>query len=100
MKLNLNSAVVVMAAMREAERTERSIGAIETVHVTLALVRIDVHLALHEELRREQWLQPWRPPLLSVFLHLFLPFSFFSLINYQKNIPNFLNVKRQKRRYS
>lgn len=49
---NLNSAVVLVV-MREAERTERAIDAIETVHVTLALVRIAVCLALHEELCSE-----------------------------------------------
>lgn len=49
---NLNSAVVLVV-VREAERTERAIDAIETVHVTLALVRIAVCLALHEELGSE-----------------------------------------------
>jgi hypothetical protein len=60
---------VVVAVVGEAEGAERAVHAVEAVHVALALVRVGVDPALHEEARRQQRLQPRRPPLV---LHLFL----------------------------
>lgn len=37
--------------VREAERAESTIGAVQAIHVALALVRVGVLLTLHEELR-------------------------------------------------
>uniref|UniRef100_A0A8R7UXX2 Uncharacterized protein n=1 Tax=Triticum urartu TaxID=4572 RepID=A0A8R7UXX2_TRIUA len=54
---------VVVAVVGEAERAERAVDAVEAVHVALALVRVGVRPALHEEARRQQRLQPRRPPL-------------------------------------
>jgi hypothetical protein len=54
---------VVLAVVREAERAERAVHAVQAVHVALALVRVGVHPALTEEARRQQRLQPRRPPL-------------------------------------
>jgi hypothetical protein len=54
---------VVVAVVREALGAERAVHAVQAVHVALALVRVRVHLALTEEARRQQRLQPRRPPL-------------------------------------
>lgn len=45
---------VVVAVVGEAEGAERAVDAVEAVHVALALVRVGVHPALHEEARRQQ----------------------------------------------
>lgn len=58
---NLDGAVVAMVE-GEADGAEGAIDAVEAEHVALALVGVGVELALLEELRGEQRLQPWRPP--------------------------------------
>jgi hypothetical protein len=47
----------------EALGAERAVHAGEAVHVALALVRVRVQLALAEEARPQQRLEPRRPPL-------------------------------------
>lgn len=59
---NLNSAMIFMII--EAERTKSTIHTIQTVHITLTLMRISVHLTLNKETLFQQRFQPWRP---SVF---------------------------------
>ena len=54
---------VVVAVVGEALGAERAVHAVEAVHVALALVRVRVHLALTEEARPQQRLEPRRPPL-------------------------------------
>lgn len=46
----------------EAERAERTVHAIQAVHVAFTLVRIGMLLALNKEALFQQRLQPWRPP--------------------------------------
>lgn len=48
----LNSAVVFVVV--EAERTESTVDAVKAVHIALALVRMGVKFALHEELLSEK----------------------------------------------
>lgn len=52
----------------EAERAESAVHAIQAVHIAFAFVRIGVQLALHEEALFKQRLQPWRPPVVLLFL--------------------------------
>ncbi|CAL9077582.1 unnamed protein product, partial [Musa acuminata var. zebrina] len=54
----------MVAVTREAEGAQGAVHAVETVHITLALVGVSVPLALHEEARRQQRAQPRRPLLL------------------------------------
>lgn len=54
--------------IREAERAESAVHAIQAVHIAFALVRIGVQLALHEEALFQQRLQPWRPPAVVLLL--------------------------------
>jgi len=54
---------VVVAVVGEALGAERAVHAVEAVHVALALVRVRVQLALTEEARAQQRLEPRRPPL-------------------------------------
>lgn len=65
-KTNLNIAMVFV--VREAERAESAVHAIQAVHIAFALVRIGVQLALHEEALFQQRLQPWRPPAVVLLL--------------------------------
>lgn len=51
----------MVAVVGEAARAEGAVGAIETVHVTLALGGISVEVAVAEEPRRQQRPQPPRP---------------------------------------
>lgn len=46
----------------EAERAERTVHAIQAVHVAFTLVSISMLLALNKEALFQQRLQPWRPP--------------------------------------
>lgn len=52
----------VVAVVGEAEGADRPIHAVKTVHIALAFVRVGMLLALDEEARRQQGLQPRRPP--------------------------------------
>lgn len=54
--------VVLAVAVREAERAEGAVSAVETVHVALAPLRFGVELALRKEPGRQQRPQPRRPP--------------------------------------
>lgn len=65
-KTNLNIAMVFV--VREAERAESAVHAIQAVHIAFALVRIGVQLALHEEALFQQRFQPWRPPAVVLLL--------------------------------
>lgn len=50
----------------ETERTERTITAVQAIHIAFALVGICVKLALDEEALSQERLQPRRPPVVLV----------------------------------
>lgn len=60
----LDNAVVLV--VREADGTESAVHTIQTIHIAFTLVRVGMKLAVKKESLLQDWLQPWRPPV--VFL--------------------------------